>query len=156
VPGKGWGRRRTKPDLPIESDPDSVDLSAAEHAWWADRDLEGGAPEGTQGSSRTKGRRGGAPEAPKHSVFEDYFSSESLFDQPDPAEPKSPNEDPYGTFGLPETCSWEEITAARRRLAMEHHPDRLASAEPDQRARSETFIRDLNIAYMELRRRRGR
>jgi hypothetical protein len=39
---------------------------------------------------------------------------------------------------------------------MEHHPDRLASAEPDQRARSETFIRDLNIAYMELRRRRGR
>ena len=155
---KGWGKRRKRDDDPIARDPDAVDLSGDEHAWWAERDdLVGGVPEGGQGSSREKGRREeGAPPDDRHSAFEDYFTSASLFREPSPDDELSPREDPYGALGLEETASWEEITAAHRRLAKEHHPDRLADAAPEARARSESFIRDLNIAYMELRSRRGR
>jgi DnaJ-class molecular chaperone len=143
--------------MPIESDPDSVDLSGEEHSWWADReDLAGGVPAGGQGSSRNKGRPRAQPTDPKHSTFEDYFTPESLFEMPVDDDRKGPSEDPYGTLGLPETASWEQITAAHRRLAMQHHPDRLGDTSNDHRAKSERLIRDLNIAYTELRRRRGK
>jgi len=157
VASKGWGRRKRHEDEPIVADPDNIDLSGDEHAWWADRDdLMGGVPEGGQGSSRQKGRREDPVAQEKHSGFEDYFSSESLFRPPTAEDKRSPSEDPYGALGLKETATWEEITAVHRRLAKEHHPDHLADATSEQRVRSESFIRDLNIAYMELRRRRGR
>lgn len=154
---KGWGRRKRRDDDEIiESDPDNVDLSGEEHSWWADREDLGGVPEGGQGSSRRKGRPRVQPTEAKHSAFEDYFSSESLFEPPTPDDMRGPSEDPYRTLGLPETATWEQITAAHRRLAMEHHPDRQGDQATEQRATSEQFIRDLNIAYTELRRRRGK
>jgi len=64
--------------------------------------------------------------------------------------------DPYVVLGIPPTASWDEITGAHRRLAKEHHPDRLVDPTPEERERSDDRIRDLNIAYMELRRRKGR
>jgi DnaJ-class molecular chaperone len=143
--------------MPIESDPDNVDLSGEEHAWWADReDLAAGVPEGGQGSSRKKGPSRIQPADDERSAFQHYFTSESLFDEPTDDLGKGPSEDPYGTLGLPETASWEQITAAHRRLAKEHHPDRLGDQSTDLRANGERLIRDLNIAYTELRRRRGR
>jgi hypothetical protein len=157
VVARGWGRRKRDGEEPIVAAADTVDLTGDEHAWWADRDsLMGGVPAGGQGSSRTKGRRDDEPDDATHSAFEDYFSSESLFRGPKPDDKRSPSDDPYGALGLKETATWAEITAAHRRLAKQHHPDTLTDAQPDQRARSEAFIRDLNIAYMELRRRRGR
>lgn len=155
MPIKGWGKRRRRPEEnPIENDPDSVDLSAKEYSWWSERDLEGGVPEGGQGSSRRKGRRGPIAGEKKHSAFEDYFSAESLF-RPGGEEKLGPIEDPYGTLGVSTTATWEEVVAAHRRLVKEHHPDRLADATDEERAASHALIRDLNVAIAELRKRRG-
>lgn len=156
MPLKGWGKRRRRPEEnPIENDPDSVDLSASEYSWWTERDLEGGVPEGGQGSSRRKGRRGPTPAEKKHSTFEDYFSSESLF-RPAAEETKpNPIDDPYGTLGVSRSATWDEIVAAHRRLVKEHHPDRLGDVGGEQRAESDAIIRDLNVAIAELRKRRG-
>ena len=46
--------------------------------------------------------------------------------------------------------------AAHRRLAKLHHPDRQTNATEAERENSDRRIRELNIAYMELRRRKGR
>ena len=46
--------------------------------------------------------------------------------------------------------------AAHRRLAKPHHPDRLLNATPEDRQRSEDRMRDINIAYAELKRRRNK
>lgn len=156
MPIKGWGKRRRRgEDDPIETDPDSIDLSASEYSWWTERDLEGGVPEGGQGSSRRKGRREPTTSDKKHSAFEDYFSSESLFRPTADDQKLDPIDDPYGTLGVSKSATWDEIVAAHRRLVKEHHPDRLGDANEDQRAASDAIIRDLNVAISELRKRRG-
>jgi DnaJ-class molecular chaperone len=156
VAAKAWGRRKRSygRHAIIESDPDNVDLSGKEHAWWADRKDVGGVPEGQQGSSRNKGQPREQPTRAKHSAFEGYFTAESLF-RPDPDDPHRES-DPYRILGLPETATWEQITAAHRRLAMAYHPDRQGEQASEQRAHSEKSIRDLNVAYTELRHRRGK
>lgn len=65
-------------------------------------------------------------------------------------EPVPESDDPYVVLGVAETASWPEITAAHRRLAKQHHPDYTDEAG------SHDAIRRLNIAYVELRHRRGR
>ena len=84
---------------------------------------------------------------------------------PDPVESEEPEPqgvavppaaDPYAVLGIDESASWDEITAARRRLVKELHPDRLVDASDEERARHEDAIRDLNAAYSELRTRKGR
>jgi len=62
-------------------------------------------------------------------------------------------DDPYDVLGLPRGASWERITAAHRRLARAWHPD---GASADQRGEREELIRRLNVAYAELKVRRGR
>lgn len=64
--------------------------------------------------------------------------------------------DPYALLGVEPTASWEEIVASYRRLVRWWHPDGLVDAEPDERARCDEMIRRLNVAYTELRLRRGR
>ena len=89
-------------------------------------------------------------------MFQQYFTRESLFDAPSLIDVGVDPDDPYRVLGIPHSASWREITAAHRRLAKEHHPDRLVAATPQQRAISERYMRDANIAYMELRQRRAR
>ncbi len=142
-----------------DSDDDRIDLASGEHAWWASRDEVQAVPRGTQGSSRRRGRRPresstGADE--RRAVFTEYFTRESLYDPPPVVDVRASADDPYRVLGIPETASWEEITAAHRRLAKRHHPDRLATASPEQRTIGERSMRDANVAYIELRRRRGR
>jgi DnaJ-domain-containing protein 1 len=143
-------RRRKKDN---ENDEDTVPIDTEEHAWWAARDeLDSDrAPSG-----RTKKKP--VEEEPKRNTFEDYFSTESLFDWTGADETKGlfDETDPYVVLGLPPTATWEEISAAHRRLAKLHHPDRLMNATEEERENSNRRIRDLNIAYMELRRRKGR
>jgi hypothetical protein len=139
----------------------TVHLDDAVHDWWAKSDVQTGyvPPE-------PKPKKPVADE-PKRDTFSEYFSTESLFthNQPnDPAPHSTPDDDlgpfsaddPYVVLGIPASASWEDITVAHRRLAKLHHPDRLLNATEDDRRRSEQRMRDINIAYSELRRRRGK
>jgi hypothetical protein len=143
---------------------DNVDLDSDEQAWWAKRDVQ----QGYTSPGPKKPAAGAEPT--KRDTFSEYFSTESLFDHRKPrssAEDGSSTEadfdpgpfhadDPYVVLGVPSTASWEEIMSAHRRLAKLHHPDRLLHANEADRQRSESRMRDINIAYSELRRRRGK
>ena len=131
---------------------DTVQIESDEHAWWAAREEFD-----TNAVPHGRGKQKAEP-APKHSAFEDYFSTESLFSWTgsDEANGLFDEKDPYVVLGLPATATWEEITATHRRLAKQHHPDRLMNATDEEREASDERIRDLNIAYMELRRRKGK
>jgi DnaJ-domain-containing protein 1 len=147
-------RHRRKEERANEkADRDSnVDLGGEEHAWWAGRD-ELDSNKVPSGHSKHKP----AEEEPKRNTFEEYFSTESLFDWTGGSEAGIFDEtDPYVVLGLPPSAGWDEISAAHRRLAKLHHPDRLVNATEEQRENSDRRIRELNIAYMELRRRKGR
>jgi DnaJ-domain-containing protein 1 len=153
VADRRWDRlRRKKRDdaQPAGPPKESVDLSDEEHAWWAARDeLETGrVPHGRK-------RRSTADE-PTKSGFETYYSSESLFDWTGDEAGMIDETDPYVVLGLPTSATWDQISSAHRRLAKLHHPDRLGDATPEERESSDERIRELNIAYMELRRRKGR
>lgn len=143
-------RRRKKDDDPPEED-DNVHMDGEEHAWWAGRD--------ELDSDRVPHGRTKQPTVenePKRNTFEDYFSTESLFDWTGAEGGIFDETDPYVVLGLPASATWEQITAAHRRLAKLHHPDRLVHANAEEREASDRRIRDLNVAYMELRRRKGR
>ena len=149
MPDSRWTRRRKKED---DEEPrrekESVNLNSQEHAWWAGRDsLDSQAvPRG-----RTKQP---AEEPAKKSAFQEYYSTESLFvSTPDDLVDEN---DPYVVLGLPASASWEDITRAHRALAKRFHPDRLVDMSDEERAKGEIRIRDLNIAYTELRLRRGK
>jgi hypothetical protein len=90
-------------------------------------------------------------------AFEEYFTYESLFDQPiaEPLRTDSSLEgdDPYHVLGVDPEAPWREIVSAHRALVKTHHPDRLIGASPQQLAHSEEALRLVNRAYSELRRR---
>ena len=46
----------------------------------------------------------------------------------------------------------EEISAAYRKLARTHHPDKVANLEPEVREYSEQRMKEINAAYAELKR----
>ena len=70
-----------------------------------------------------------------------------------PSVPAQSVSDPYELLGVSRTASWEEITASYRRRARLWHPDGAAPAEAERR---QELIRRLNVAYADLRVRRGR
>lgn len=144
-------RRRKKDDETSDEDENVHIASDEEHAWWAAR-------EEFDSNKIPHGRTKKPPveEAPKHSAFEDYFSTESLFDWTGDEGGIFDETDPYVVLGLPPSATWEEISAAHRRLAKLHHPDRMQDASEEEREASDRRIRELNVAYMELRRRKGR
>jgi DnaJ-class molecular chaperone len=139
-----------------DAEPSTID--ADENAWWAAREELVTAYEPAP-------RPTAVSEGESHkSGFEEYFSTESLFtygatssgtDTDDGSLSALPL-DPYRVLGVADGSTWEEITTAHRRLAKLHHPDRLLHATAADRELSERRMRELNIAYSELRRRRGR
>jgi hypothetical protein len=74
-------------------------------------------------------------------------------DPPDRMRPPPDVDDPYEVLGVSRGASWDRITAAHRRLARRWHPD---GAPEEERPQREELIRRLNVAYAELRVRRGR
>ncbi len=103
--------------------------------------------------------------------FESKYSAESLFSaSEEPAEQEFffsedrsrttgdyyyDPDDAWGVLGLQPGAAWKEITAAHRRMAMKHHPDRLVGAAPDKQAAAEETMREINVAYSVLRRLTG-
>jgi DnaJ like chaperone protein len=56
------------------------------------------------------------------------------------------------TLGVAKGASAEQIGAAYRELARTHHPDKVASLEPEVREYSERRMKEINAAYAELKR----
>ncbi len=168
-------RRRDADESSKRSDAeDDVDLGAAEHAWWAQRDIdEPWAPHA---------RRDPPPQdEPERDVLAEHFGADWRtsfgFDDPapEPAAPAEPPEasrstadsepeppmpddtsDPYAVLGVAASAPWEDIVAAHRSRARRYHPDRAASRGPDDAEAAEEIIRVINAAYKELKVRRGR
>ena len=55
------------------------------------------------------------------------------------------------TLGIREDATAKEIGAAYRRLALAHHPDRVAKLDADTRAYSEQRMKEINAAHAELK-----
>jgi hypothetical protein len=57
------------------------------------------------------------------------------------------------TLGVVEAAGAEEISAAYRKLAQTHHPDKVAKLKPEVREYSEQRMKEINAAYALLRHR---
>jgi hypothetical protein len=55
-------------------------------------------------------------------------------------------------LGVSKGAGIEEISAAYRKLARTHHPDKVANLEPEVREYSEQRMKEINAAYSELKR----
>jgi hypothetical protein len=55
-------------------------------------------------------------------------------------------------LGVSKGAGVEEISAAYRKLARTHHPDKVANLEPEVREYSEQRMKEINAAYSELKR----
>lgn len=80
-------------------------------------------------------------------------------DTPPPkAEPDEPQPVEVGptrahqVLGVPLGAFCHEVSQAHRKLALEHHPDRVAGMGPGAREYSEERMKEINAAYDELRR----
>lgn len=86
------------------------------------------------------------------SGFAEYYTTESLFEPPDPQNQPDLN-DPYYILGVSREASWREIVVAHRNLCKAFHPDRFAGHPPEVIARADENIKRINMAYAELNRR---
>jgi DnaJ domain len=57
-----------------------------------------------------------------------------------------------GALGVSKGAGVEEISAAYRKLARTHHPDKVANLEPEVREYSEQRMKEINAAYAEFKR----
>jgi DnaJ domain len=55
-------------------------------------------------------------------------------------------------LGVSKEAGAEEISAAYRKLARSHHPDKVANLEPEAREYSEQRMKEINAAYSEFKR----
>jgi DnaJ-domain-containing protein 1 len=143
-----------------QEDDDAADLSEDEHAWWAAREEVAGVPRGTPAGEASIPD---GPTADTASGFSDYWSADSLFDEPQ-AEPPPTDEptgvDVPGAMDLDSAhlvlqvgigVSWEEITKAHRKLAMQYHPDRLVDWSPEAQDLGRARMAEINAAHATLR-----
>lgn len=151
--GKRTRLFRRAEDL-LEAD-DSADLSEDEHAWWAARDGVAGVP------------RGASPdedEPDEGSQFSDYWTAESLFEEPPPSsEPASDAGDDdelagemdldaaHLVLGVPIGAEWEAVTKAHRRLAKQYHPDLLVEYSAEAQDLGRSRMAEINAAHATLR-----
>ncbi|WP_202843286.1 J domain-containing protein [Luteimonas saliphila] len=63
---------------------------------------------------------------------------------------------PYRVLGVTSDASDAEIDQAYRRLMSQYHPDKVAGAAPELRARAEDKAREINAAYDRIRELRQR
>jgi hypothetical protein len=74
----------------------------------------------------------------------------------EPAEPQPAEPGPmraHQVLGVPLGALGHEVSQAHRKLALMHHPDRMASMGPEAEEYSEERMKEINAAYDELRRR---
>ena len=92
-------------------------------------------------------------------VFAQTYGIRIPQDAPPPkAEPDQPQPVELGptrahqVLDVPLGASWQEVSQAYRKLALEHHPDRVAGMSLEDREYSEERMKEINAAYDELRR----
>jgi len=149
-----WSRKpKDSPEpAPADAEPaESVRLDGEDHAWWAQEEV-------TQ-AWRPRDPRA-APE-PERDILAEHFgpdwrTSFGFTSEGEDDEEAEPGElDPYEVLEVEPTATWDEIVAAHRNQARMYHPDRLVDQSDEERARGEDRIRVINMAYRELRVRRG-
>ncbi|HSN74495.1 MAG TPA: DUF4236 domain-containing protein [Anaerolineae bacterium] len=63
----------------------------------------------------------------------------------------APKEDsPYTVLNVSQNSTWEEISAAYRKMAQMYHPDKVAGLAPEYREIAERRMRAINAAYEQL------
>ena len=157
-----WSRKRDERRAPKAhaSEPvESVRLDDDDHAWWAKAEVD----------------RAWKPREPKSAdpgeerdILAEHFgedwrtsflhagpSPEQLEEQRRLEQQALADQDPYKVLQVSEDASWDEIVAAHRRQARLHHPDGLFGQSEEEQAEGEERIRIINLAYKELRIRRG-
>ena len=72
-----------------------------------------------------------------------------------PEVPSGPEAQARKVLGVGEGGSFDEITAAYRRLAQMYHPDKVAGLAPEFQIIAESRMKELNAAYELFKRRRG-
>jgi DnaJ-domain-containing protein 1 len=73
-----------------------------------------------------------------------------------PSPPPAPSTDPYARLGVTSSASDDEVEQAYRRRISEFHPDRVANAAQEIRDLAGQRAREINGAYEEIKRQRGR
>ena len=146
--------RRAEPDL----DDRDADLSEDQHAWWAARDGVAGVPRGTTPDPDE------AEDTDTH--FSDYWTAESLFEEPLRPPPTGAPEDGDADVDLPGAmdldsahlvlqievgADWETVTKAHRGLAKQYHPDRLVAYSPEAQELGRARMAEINAAHATLR-----
>jgi hypothetical protein len=92
--------------------------------------------------------------------FHGYNTYESLFADATIAEPltRPTDDDAYVVLGVEPDAEWKDIVRAHRRLVKANHPDHLVDAPASERHAAEERLRQINLAYREVkddRRERG-
>ena len=59
---------------------------------------------------------------------------------------------PYTILKISSNASWEEISAAYRKMVQMYHPDKVASLAPEYKEIAEKRMRSINAAYEQLER----
>lgn len=67
--------------------------------------------------------------------------------------PKPPGRSPYEVLEVSPEATAEEIRSAYRRMAQQYHPDKVAGQSPQVRQEAERRMKEINVAYGELKRR---
>ena len=65
---------------------------------------------------------------------------------------KTHEESPYTVLKISSNASWEEISAAYRKMVQMYHPDKVASLAPEYKEIAEKRMRSINAAYEQLER----
>jgi hypothetical protein len=163
-----WSRKRRdanpEPDEDTSASSD-VGLDDADHAWWAQTDVE---RVWTPKVRSTVAEPEAEPERERDILAEHFGddwrtsfgftgpTEEELAEAEAREQQALADQDPYQVLEVEPTATWEEIVAAHRHQARVHHPDRLFGQSDGEKERSEDRIRVINAAYQELRVRRGK
>lgn len=65
---------------------------------------------------------------------------------------RSSNEDDYRTLGVSSSATWPEIVAAYRKMASMYHPDKVHSLAPEYQVIAEARMKEITLAYENLKR----
>jgi hypothetical protein len=99
-------------------------------------------------------RRGpGEDENGRPTGFHGYNTYESLFVAAVLADPltKLVHKDAYEVLGVSREDDWKVVVSAHRKLVKANHPDGLSDASPAVRQEAEERLRQINLAYREVK-----
>jgi hypothetical protein len=162
-----WSRKRRdatqEPAEDASAASDVADLDDADHAWWAQTDVE------RIWTPKVRRTSAEPDEATEKDILAEHFgddwrtsfgftppSEEDLAAEAAREQQAIDDQDPYRVLEVEPTATWDEIVAAHRHQARAHHPDRHFGQSDEAKERSEDRIRVINAAYQELRVRRGK